>query len=132
MRFTPFAMSTEEISRLWTAFQTNYRLSTAYEASVVLIDSTRPAPSPLPVLKRGDHDQGVTAVAAAGPVIDTVRVDLGGQGRGCNSRRGPATGSSSPVHDSRATASPFASRAGGSRIRSTRCRTPAPRASASR
>ena len=79
VRFTPFAMSTEEISRLWTAFQTNYRLSTAYEASVVLIDSTRPAPSPLPVLKRGDHDQGVTAVAAAGPVIDTVRVDLGGQ-----------------------------------------------------
>ena len=79
VRFTPFSMTTEEISRLWTAFQTNYRLSTAYEASVVLIDSTRPSPSPLPVLKRGDQDQGVTAIAAPGPVIDAVRVDLGGQ-----------------------------------------------------
>jgi hypothetical protein len=77
VRFTPFAMSAEEISRLWTAFQTNYRLSTSYEASVVMIDATDPALSPLPVLKRGSDDRGPIAVAAAGPVIDTVAVDLG-------------------------------------------------------
>jgi hypothetical protein len=46
-------MSAEEMSKLWTTFQTQYRVSAAYEASVVLIDSTQPARAPLPVLKRG-------------------------------------------------------------------------------
>ena len=53
VRITPHAMSTEEISKLWAVFQTPYRVSAAYEASVVLIDSSRPARTPLPVLTRG-------------------------------------------------------------------------------
>ncbi|HRQ40318.1 MAG TPA: DUF4255 domain-containing protein [Chloroflexota bacterium] len=55
----PFAL--DEMSKLWTAFQTQYRLSAAYEASVVLIESNRPARTPLPVLRRGEEDRGVTS-----------------------------------------------------------------------
>lgn len=46
IRITPEPLSTEEISRLWTAFQTHYRSTAAYSASVVLIEgktSTKPA-----------------------------------------------------------------------------------------
>jgi hypothetical protein len=51
VRITPQPLSVEEISKLWTVFQTPYRLSVAYQLSVVLIDSAKPAHSPLPVLK---------------------------------------------------------------------------------
>ena len=50
VRISPQPLSLEELSKLWTTFQTNYRLSTAYQASVVLIESSRPARAPLPVL----------------------------------------------------------------------------------
>src|SRR6185312_5844642 len=53
IRITPHAMSTEEISKLWAVFQTPYRVSSAYEVSVVLIDSSLPTRTPLPVLTRG-------------------------------------------------------------------------------
>ncbi len=59
VRITPQPMSIDELSKLWTAFQTNYRISAAYEATVVLIDSTRPTRTPLPVLTRGQGDRGV-------------------------------------------------------------------------
>jgi hypothetical protein len=52
VRLTLQPFSLEEMSKLWTAFQTQYRLSAVYEASVVLIESTRPARMPLPVLRR--------------------------------------------------------------------------------
>jgi Pvc16 N-terminal domain len=52
VRITPLSLSIEDISKLWTTFTTPYRLSAAYEVSVVLIESTRPARSPLPVLDR--------------------------------------------------------------------------------
>ena len=38
--------SVEEMSKLWSGFQTQYRLSVAYQVSVVLIESTRPARRP--------------------------------------------------------------------------------------
>jgi hypothetical protein len=53
LRITPQPISLDEISKLWTGFQTQYRLSAAYEVSVVLIESKRPARTPLPVLTRG-------------------------------------------------------------------------------
>jgi hypothetical protein len=46
IKITPEPLSTEEIARLWTAFQSHYRATAAYLASVVLIESkasTRPA-----------------------------------------------------------------------------------------
>src|SRR5262249_14597039 len=39
--------------KLWTGFGKPYRISVGYEVSVVLIESTRPAITPLPVLTRG-------------------------------------------------------------------------------
>ena len=72
VRLTPLPQSVDELSKLWTAFQTNYRVSAAYEATVVLIDSQAPARAPLPVLKRGAQDQGVIAVTSAGPVLDQL------------------------------------------------------------
>lgn len=58
LRITPQPMSLEEISKLWTGFQTQYRLSAAYEVSVILIDSKRPSRAALPVLMRGEKDTG--------------------------------------------------------------------------
>jgi hypothetical protein len=40
IKITPEPLSTEEIARLWTAFQSHYRATAAYAASVVLIEST--------------------------------------------------------------------------------------------
>ena len=53
IKLTPQGMNSEEIYKLWGAFQTSYRPSVAYQASVVLIEGNRPARSPLPVLTRG-------------------------------------------------------------------------------
>jgi hypothetical protein len=72
VKVTPQSLSVEEISKLWTAFQTQYRISAAYEASVVLIDSNRGARSPLPVLTRGPDDSGVVAQAGVVPPFPTL------------------------------------------------------------
>lgn len=56
VKLTPKPMSLEDMSKLWTAFQTNYRPSAAYQVSVVLIESRRPGRTPLPVLTRGGLD----------------------------------------------------------------------------
>lgn len=61
VRITPQSLSVEEISKLWTGFQTSYRLSAAYQVAVVLIESTRPTRTPLPVLTRGKDDRGPVA-----------------------------------------------------------------------
>jgi hypothetical protein len=63
VRFTLQPFSVEEVAKLWTGFQTQYRLSVAYEAAVVLIDSARPITTPLPVLMRGEKDSGIVAQA---------------------------------------------------------------------
>jgi hypothetical protein len=52
VRITHQPMSLEETSKMWTAFQTNYRLSTAYQVAVVLIESRLPGRTPLPVVTR--------------------------------------------------------------------------------
>ena len=39
IKITPEPLSTEEISKIWTAFQTHYRATAAYGVSVVLIES---------------------------------------------------------------------------------------------
>jgi hypothetical protein len=56
IKITQEAMSTDDMSTLWTAIQTHYRPSSAYQVSVVLIEGTKPAVSPLPVLSRGKRD----------------------------------------------------------------------------
>jgi hypothetical protein len=56
IKVTPSAMSADEMSKLWSAIQSHYRPSAAYQVSVVLIEGTRPGRSPLPVLSRGPVD----------------------------------------------------------------------------
>ena len=72
VRFTPLPQSVDEISKLWTAFQTNYRVSSAYEATVVLIDSQSPARASLPVLKRGAQDRGVIDVPSTAATLSSI------------------------------------------------------------
>lgn len=69
IKVTPHTLTIEELSKLWTVFQTQYRISAAYEITVVLIDSKVPARSALPVLKRGKDDRGVETVASAPPLL---------------------------------------------------------------
>ncbi len=76
VRITPQPLSLEELSKLWTTFQTQYRISTAYQVAVVLIESTRPPKTPLPVLTRGSEDQGVSALASPSPTLTTVFPDV--------------------------------------------------------
>jgi hypothetical protein len=52
-------MTLDDMSKLWTSFQSQYRLSASYQVSVVLIESARSARTPLPVLTRGEDDSGV-------------------------------------------------------------------------
>lgn len=59
IRIAPDTLNIEEMSRLWTTFQTQYRVSAAYQVAVVLIESQRPTRSALPVAKRGERDRGV-------------------------------------------------------------------------
>jgi hypothetical protein len=63
VRITLQPLSIEDLSKLWTGFATQYRLSVGYEVSVALIDSTQPVRTPLPVLTRGPQDTGPTAQA---------------------------------------------------------------------
>jgi hypothetical protein len=107
IKITPEYLSTEEMSKLWTAAQAHYRPTAAYLASVVLIESTLPAQAPLPVLSRGPldaarRDRGVVVepnllvpfptiesvslrdlqpVAAVGSVVDVAGHHLGGTDR---------------------------------------------------
>jgi hypothetical protein len=63
VRITIESPSTEEMSKLWSTFQSQYRISAAYQVAVVLIDSTRRPKSELPVLTRGRDDRGFPATA---------------------------------------------------------------------
>ncbi len=72
VRITPQPISLDETSKLWAGLQTEYRLSAAYEVSVVLIESKRPARAPLPVLTRGLDDEGVTSQPSLIPPFPTI------------------------------------------------------------
>lgn len=52
VKITPTTMNTEEMSKLWSALQAHYRPTAAYQVSVVLIEATKAASAPLPVLTR--------------------------------------------------------------------------------
>ncbi len=81
IKITPMPISIEEISKLWSAFQASYRPSVAYQASVVLIESSKQARSALPVLTIGLKNQGVrceTGVIPPYPMLTKVVLE-GGQ-----------------------------------------------------
>ena len=78
VRITPQPISLEDLSKLWATFQTQYRLSVSYQASIVLIESTRPSVTPQPVLTRGSlEDSGIPTQANLTlpyPEIQTLRL----------------------------------------------------------
>ena len=76
VRTTIQPLSLEDMYRLWNGFQTQYRVSAAYRIAVVLIESKRKSRSPLPVLKRGDKDQGVNALAGGSPTLTGLVLPL--------------------------------------------------------
>jgi len=49
IKIAPAVMGTEEVSKLWSAFQSHYRPSAAYWVSVVLIEARRSTRAALPV-----------------------------------------------------------------------------------
>lgn len=78
LKVTPAVMTSDEMSKLWSAIQTHYRPSTAYVVSVVLIEGRRPGVLPLPVLSRGPvdplthRDRGVVVNADMLPPLPTL------------------------------------------------------------
>lgn len=52
IKISPDPINTEELSKLWSAFQTKYRPCTAYKVTVVLIETTKSMVSALPVKER--------------------------------------------------------------------------------
>lgn len=67
IKIVPQSLSTEEVSRMWAAFQAKYRPTTAYQVSVVLIESRRATRSALPVRQRN-----VYVVPFRQPVIERI------------------------------------------------------------
>ena len=67
IKIVPQSLSTEEVSRLWAAFQAKYRPTAAYQVSVVLIESRRATRSALPVRQRN-----VYVVPFRQPVIERI------------------------------------------------------------
>jgi len=55
IKLVPEAMNMEEVSRLWSAMQARFRLTAAYQASVVLIQGRRSVRPTLPVRERRLH-----------------------------------------------------------------------------
>lgn len=77
IKITPETLSTEEMSKLWTAFQAKHRPCAAFQVSVVLIQAQKAARTPLPVLKQGSDDSGPTAkgsLVPPYPEIETLRM----------------------------------------------------------
>ncbi|HUF63881.1 MAG TPA: DUF4255 domain-containing protein [Verrucomicrobiales bacterium] len=72
IKLTLEQMNTEEISKLWTAFQAKYRPSAAYQASVVLIENDQPTRSSLPVQARNLYVRTFRQ-----PVIGEIRSQAG-------------------------------------------------------
>lgn len=81
IRITPETLSVDDMSKIWTAFQTHYRTTVTYMVSVVLIAREQPVRKPLPVLSRGavnpvtGRDEGVLVhpdLLPSSPVIMAV------------------------------------------------------------
>ena len=89
VKLTPIPLSSEDQHRMWAAFTVAYRLSVAYEASVVLISRQRATRATLPVrtatvttvpLRRPRIDAVHPHVATAGATLTIDGRDLAAQG----------------------------------------------------
>jgi len=73
IKITPETLNTEEVSKLWSAFQTHYRPTAAYQVTVVLIEAKSSTKSALPV-----NGRSVYVIPFDQPVIEKVS-DAGGE-----------------------------------------------------
>jgi hypothetical protein len=71
LKITPYAMSSEETSKLWSAMATSFRPSVAYQVSVVLIESRAAGKTVLPVLHVGGPI-GFEAQVGVVPAVPTL------------------------------------------------------------
>ena len=80
VRFTPAAISLDELSKLWSVFfQTPHALSIVYHANVVLIEAEESGPSALPVLQRGQEDRGVETAPdpqSPFPALESIHIGV--------------------------------------------------------
>ncbi len=72
IRVTFQPLSLDELSKLWTGFAMQLRLSAAYVASVALVESTQAARTPLPTLTRGRADSGTRSVPNLTPPFPAI------------------------------------------------------------
>ncbi|KAF0094310.1 MAG: hypothetical protein E1N59_2026 [Puniceicoccaceae bacterium 5H] len=78
VRIVPRVLSVEEVSKVWTALQSQYRPTAAYQVSVVLIEAEQPTRTALPVVTRGrpvpatGSDEGVFVQANLLPPVPTL------------------------------------------------------------
>ena len=68
IKVSPSSLTTEEISRMWSAFQAKYRPTAVYQASVVLIESRQSTRSALPVRERK-----VYVITFQQPVVERIK-----------------------------------------------------------
>jgi Pvc16 N-terminal domain len=68
IKITPQPMSVEEVSKIWSALQSQYRPTAVYKATVVLIESVKAVRPSLPVRARN-----VLVVPFENPVIDLIQ-----------------------------------------------------------
>jgi hypothetical protein len=74
IRIAPQPLTIDEMSKLWTTFQTEYRISVAYEVGVVLVDSSRASSAPLPVLRRAPD--ALASTLPPFPTIETLELPV--------------------------------------------------------
>jgi hypothetical protein len=72
IKVAPHFLTTEEMFKLWMAFQAPYRPTASYRVSVVLIESQRQGRRPLPV-----RVPKVYVVPSGPPAIEEVRAETG-------------------------------------------------------
>ncbi|GAX60150.1 hypothetical protein SCALIN_C05_0235 [Candidatus Scalindua japonica] len=86
IKITSESLNTEEISKLWTAFQAKFRPSSAYVASVVLIESNHSTKSALPVRARNIYarpfrnpviEKIMSQATSGGPIIEDLPILAG-------------------------------------------------------
>ncbi len=75
VKLVPEVMNVEETSKLWSAFMTNFRLSVAYQASVVLIERLTPTKIAQPV-----RAANLYVLPFRQPVIDAVSPQVAAPG----------------------------------------------------
>jgi len=77
VRVRHFDMGLEDKSKLWSTFQTDYRLTVAYQVSVALIRSDRADPAALPILRPELGVGGTMVRPTRTPCIEKITIPGG-------------------------------------------------------